>query len=178
MKRVQHLTIGGVSLLLAGIAMIASGNIGIGIVKVLIPILFINSGIFSILFANANPEATVPYRYQMMHGVGLMLFGIVFGLIPESLGDFLYYATYFILLFGLLEITMGFALVSSTYNFKWRDIVVRFFAGLFGLIGAVLILATSATDQTLGLIITGVVTVLIGIGLIVFSTKVKGIAAQ
>ncbi len=178
MNKVQYLALGGVSLFLAGVAIIASENIGINIVKILTPILFIISGVFSIGFANANSTATLPYRYQMMHGVGLILFGSIFGLVPDNLGDFLNQATYFILFFGLLEIIMGYALVNSNFKFKWRDIIVRFFAGFFGLIGAVLILATSATDQTLGLLITGIVTVLIGIGLIVFSSKVKDISKQ
>lgn len=176
MNKVQNLTFQGISLLIAGIAMIASENIGISIAKVLVPILFIISGVFSILFANANSQITIPYRYQIVHGVGLILFGVIVGLVPKSLGEFLNYATYFILFFGLWEIMFGFAVVNSPFKFEWRDIIVRFFCGLIGMVGGVLILATSLIDQSLGLIITGVVTVLIGIGIVLFSKKVKSIS--
>lgn len=176
MNKTQNLTFSGIALLLAGVAMLAFESIGVSTTKILIPILFITSGVFSIMFSNANPQTKGPSQYHMIHGIGLVLFGIIFGVVPKSLGDFLTYATYFILFFGFLEIIISFALLNSGSKLEWRTVIERFFGGFLGTIGAVLILVTSATDEISGLVITGVATVLIGIGIIVFSKKINNIS--
>lgn len=178
MNKVQNLTATGMLLLSAGVVMLVSENIGVDRVKLLIPLLFIIGGVFSILFSRANAQIKGIGQYQLIHGIGLVVFGIIFGLIPKTLAEFLKYATYFILAFGLLEIIIGFTIVNSDFNFKWGDVIARFFAGLFGSIGGVLILATSATDQFSGLMITGGITILIGLGIVLFSMKLKKIIVK
>ncbi|MEN0003002.1 MAG: hypothetical protein AAF798_02620 [Bacteroidota bacterium] len=175
MAKVNYLTFTGIALLLAGIVMLISEKIGVGISKILIPLLFITGGIFSVLFSQVKTQIKAVKQYQLIHGVGLILFGIIFGLVPNTLSDFLSYATYFILFFGFIEITICFALVNSDFKFKWGDLISRFISGFFGLIGGVLILATTATDQFSALAITGIITALMGIGIVFFSVKLEKI---
>ena len=173
MDRVNYLTFTGVTLLVAGLVMLISEKIGVGISKILIPLLFITSGIFSVLFLKAKTQIKAVGQYQLIHGVGLILFGVIFGLVPKNLGEFLNCATYFVLVFGFLEIIIGFTIVNSEINFKWGDLIARIFSGFFGLIGGVLILVSAAIDQFSGLIITGGITILIGLGVVLVSVKIK-----
>lgn len=176
MNKLQNLILSGVTLLLSGIVMLASDSIGVDTAKILIPILFIASGVFAILFANANPQAKRPAQYHILQGVLLILFGLILGFGAKSLGDFLSYATYFIMFIGLFDIILSFTLVNSDFNLTWGKLLFKVFGGFFGLIGSVAILATSITDQYSGLTITGIVTILMGIGTIIFASKLKTVS--
>ena len=176
MNKLQNLILSGVTFLLSGIVMLASDNIGIDIAKVLIPILFIASGIFAILFAKANPQTKGIFQYHIFQGVILILFGLILGLGAKNLGDFLSYATYFILFIGFFDIILGFALANSDSNLTWGKLLFKMLGGFFGLIGGVAILATSVTDQYSGLMIMGIVTILMGIGTIALATKIKTVS--
>ncbi|MEM8565419.1 MAG: hypothetical protein AAGF85_03100 [Bacteroidota bacterium] len=177
MNKANSLTLGGIALLIAGIVMFTAERIGIGTAKFLIPLLFIASGIFSLIFSNTNPQTKKISQYHIIHGIGLILSGVLLGLLPKSLADFLRYATYFILAFGLLEIIIGFALANSGSRIDWKHLILRFSGGFLGIIGAVLILATAASDKGSALMITGFATALIGINSIIFSTKTHKLLA-
>lgn len=80
---------------------------------------------------------------------------------------------------SILFILSGiFAIANSNYSVKWEDLIVRFIAGFLEVIGAVLILAVSAADEDTSIMITGFITVAIGIGTIVSSNKIKNILVE
>ena len=178
MKKLQNLSFSGIALMLAGITIVLAENIGVDIAKVVVPLLFIVSGVFAIIFSNSNPQAKKPAQYHMIQGSALIFFGVLFGLASKNLENFLSYATYFILFFGFFEIIMGFLLVNSAFKFKWSNLLFRFLGGLLGVMGAILILATSTTDEMSGLMMTGIITALIGIGVVIFSIKIRNAPIQ
>ena len=176
MNKLQNLILSGATLSLSGLIMITAESIGVGTAKILIPILFITSGVFAILFANANLQSPITPKYHLFQGAILILFGLILALGATSLGDFLNYATYFILFIGLFDIILGFVLVNSDYNWTWGKLLFKTAGGFFGSIGGVAILVTSITDQYSGLLITGIITILMGIGTIVFASKIKTVS--
>jgi uncharacterized membrane protein HdeD (DUF308 family) len=174
MKKTKNLVIAGIALSISGLAMIATEIIGVETAKVLLPLLFIMSGAFSIMFATANTEVKKPTQYHLFQGGIFVLFGLVIGILANSLGDFLKYTTYFILFFGIFDIIHGFFLLTSKFNLTWKVLVFKFFGGMFGTVGGVAILVTSLnTDYYAGLMITGIVTIVTGIGVIFFAARIK-----
>ncbi len=173
MNKVQNLILSGLTLVMSGIVMLISDSIGIGLAKFLVPFLFITSGVFAILFAKANLETKIPFQYNVFQGTVLILFGLIIGIATKSLDIFLSCSTYFIMFIGLFDIFYGFALLNSGFNWTWKKLLFKTIAGFLGLLGSVAILATSITDQYSGLMITGIVTILMGIETIVFATKIK-----
>ena len=179
MKKLQHLILSGVALSLSGIIMLASESISISSTRILVPSLIIASGIFAILFANANTnsESKRPIQYLIFQGGIFVLFGLLCAFGAKNLTQFLSYATYFVLFTSLLDIILGFAIVNSDFKWTWGILTFKFIGGLMGLIGGVAILATSVTNQYSGLYITGIVIILMGIGTIIFATKINKVPA-
>lgn len=174
MKKTKNLIISGIALSISGLVLLAIEIIGIEAAKVLFPLLFIISGAFSIIFGTANTGMKKPAQYHLFQGGAFVLLALVVGGFTNSLGGFLKYATYFILFFGIFDIIHGFFLLTSKFNLTWKVLVFKFFGGLFGTAGGVAILATSlSTNYYAGLMITGMVIILIGIGMIVFATRIK-----
>ncbi|MEM6397806.1 MAG: hypothetical protein AAF741_15765 [Bacteroidota bacterium] len=171
MKISRSLTFTGIALLLAGLVILGAETIGIRTAKFLVPTLFILGGASSIQSSMPFSEANTFEKYHLFQGVGFIVFGLIFALYARSLDDFLSHSTYFILIFGMIEIILSFAIVNLGINFKWGNLIPRFISGFLGLIGGVLILATSATDQMSGLTIVGVFTSTIGLGITFFSLK-------
>ena len=95
----------------------------------------------------------------------------------KSLGDFLSYTTYFILLTSLFDISFGFAVVNADFKWSWGILIFKFLGALMGLLGGVAILVTSVTDQYSSLYITGIVIILMGVGTVIYSTKINKVSA-
>lgn len=176
MRKVTNLMISGVSLATSGIIILVSDKIGIDLSKILVPTLIVVSGVFAIQFASINREVKVAYQYHIIQGIVFIIFGLIIGFGAKNLNVFLKYATYFIIFLGLFDIIYGFALVNSNYNWTWEKLLFKSFGGFLGLIGGVAILATSITNQHSGLMITGIMTTIMGIGTIDFATKLKTIS--
>lgn len=174
MKKTQNLYLSSVTLLIAGIVMIISNKIGVEISKILVPILFISTGIFNILFGKANLEQKTAAQYFILQGIALIIFGLSIGFGANNLESFLSYVTYFIMFIGLSDIIFSFVLVNSQLNWTWGRLLFKTAVGFIGLTGGVAILATSAYYGTYsGLMTTGAVTILLGIGTVIFASKAK-----
>lgn len=173
MNKINYLTLSGVSMALAGVLMLASESIGVDIAKVLVPLMFAIAGVLAYMFSDANPQHKLAKQYHMAQGIGMVTFAVVIGLGSENLGDFLKYVTYFVLFFGLIELLFAFMALNSSQKLNIGILISRFVAGFFNLIGAVLILLTSITDEVSGLMIAGVLVVLGGLAFVMFSFRIR-----
>jgi|GEM_PF-2570595 len=175
MNKIEYLTLSGVSMLLAGLFVLLSENIGVGTSKYIVPTMFAIGGIFAYLFSAANKHYKLARQYHLLLGVGMITFAILIGVGPEGLEVFQKKITYFMVMFGLVEIMFGFMALSSSEKINMGALGFRFFTGFCNLTGAVLILATSATDEMNGLMISGGLVILGGIAFILFSFKIRKI---
>ena len=173
MNKVNYLTFSGILMGLAGVCMLLSESIGVGIAKILVPLMFASGGAMAYLFSEANKHHKIARQYHLLQGVGMIIFAILIAIAPENLSDFLRYVTYFMLLFGFIEILFGFMALNTGGKLKMGILISRFIAGFFNLIGAVLILVTSATDEIRGLMIAGALILIGGIAFIVFSFRIR-----
>ena len=173
MNKINYLTFSGLLMALAGIFMLTSENIGVKMAKVLVPLMFAIGGVMAYLFSEANKQHKIARQYHLLQGIGMFVFAILIAIVPKSLGDFLKYVTYFMMLFGLIEILFGFMALNIGNKLNMRILISRFVAGFFNLIGAILILATSVTDKISGLMIAGILILIGGIAFVVFSLRIK-----
>ncbi|MEM8527612.1 MAG: hypothetical protein AAGG68_23420 [Bacteroidota bacterium] len=173
MNKINYLTFSGLLMALAGVTMLTSETIGVDIAKIAVPVFFLLGGIFAYLFSAANKQHRIARQYHLLQGFGMMTFAVIIALVPQNLGDFLKYITYFMLLFGLLELLFGFLALNTGNQLNMNILLSRFVAGFVNIIGAVLILATAVTDEISGLMIAGVLILLGGIAFVLFSFRVK-----
>ncbi len=158
---------------LAGVFMLATESVGVGTAKIFVPLLFAIGGVLSFMFSNANKQHKLANQYHMIHGISMIIFAIIIGLGAKNLGDFLNYITYFMLFFGLIEILFAFMALNSSQKLNMSILFSRFASGFFNLIGAVLILATSVTDEVSGLMIAGILTLVAGLAFVIFSFRIR-----
>ena len=175
MNKINYLTFSGVAMALGGIFMLAAEIIGIGIAKFLVPLMFAIGGVLAYMFSSANKQHRLANQYHMAQGIGMIVFAVIMGFGAENLGDFLKYVTYFMLFFGLVEILFAFMALNSSQKLNTSILISRFVAGFFNIIGAVLILATSVTDEIDGILVAGILVALGGIAFIVFSFRIRKI---
>ena len=175
MNKINYLTFSGIAMCLAGIFVLLSEDIGIGTTKFLVPSMFAVGGIFASLFSQANKHHQLAKQYYLLLGIGMILFAFLIGTNPNSLDEFQTNITYFMAMFGLIEIIFGFMALSSGNKLNMNVLFFRFFTGFCNLIGAVLILATSVTNGMNGLFLSGGLVTLGGIALIFFSFKIRKI---
>lgn len=173
MKKINYLTFSGITMGVAGIIMLISESIGIGVAQTLVPLLFATSGVLAYLFSEANKHHKIARLYHLLQGGGMILFAFLIGIVPQSLEEFLKFVTYFVMIFGLIEILFGFMALNSGIKLNIGILISRFIAGFFSLIGAVLLLATAATNETSGLLIAGVLVLIGGLGFTMFSFRIR-----
>ena len=158
---------------LAGILILSSESIGGEVAKIFVPIAFAVAGMLAYLFSSANPQHNIARQYHLLQGVGMIVFALTIGLGANDLSDFLSYTTYFILFFGLMEILFAFMALNSSQKLNTGILISRFIAGFTNLIGAVVLLATSATSAINGLMIAGVLILLGGLAFVMFSFRIR-----
>lgn len=175
MNKINYLTFSGFLMAFAGIMILLSESVGITTSKILVPLLFAISGILAYLFGDANPQHKIASQYHKLQGGGMVLFAALIAMIPTSLGEFIDYVVYFMVLFALIEIIFAFMAINSDQKLNLSILISRFLAGGLNLIGAILILATSATDEVQALSITGILILIGGIALVIFSFRIRKI---
>ena len=158
---------------LAGICMLLSENLGSETAKLLVPTLFGVGGVMALLFSEANKQHNIARQYHLLQGAGMVVFAILIGLIPDTLGEFLQYVTYFMLLFGLVEVLFGFTALNTGNKLNMSILISRFVAGIFNLVGALLILTISAADEESGLLVAGILVLIGGMAFVLFSFRIR-----
>lgn len=176
MKKINLLILSGVAMILGGLTILLSSEIGVHNSKIITPLFFAASGIFSILFANANKELAVPKNFHLLQGIGMIVFAVVLVTIPKSLKSFLMVATYFTMAYGLLEIFFTFSVLNSDKKINKSIMMARIITGVLSLIGgfSLFISAVGRTPET-GVLIAGILISLAGSSFVIFARKVKNL---
>ena len=173
MNKTHYLTLSGIFLLVAGICLIFSKNIGISTSKLLVPASFALSGIFSFLFSKSNAQHNIAKQFHLIQAIGLLTFASIIVSIPETLESFLSITTYFILVFGLFEMTYMFAVLNSKSTLNKNILFTRLASGGINLIGGFVIMLTLFKDAISALFISGILIAIGGLNMIWFSVKIK-----
>lgn len=173
MNKTNYLTLSGVFLIAASVFLIFSKEIGINNSKILVPISFLLSGIFSMLFSKVNSTNKIAKQFHLIQGVGLIIFAVLIVTIPENLKSFLSITTYFILFFGLFEISFIFSVLNSKSKLNKNILFIRLAAGIVNLLGGFILMITLFKDTLSALSIAGVLILVGGLCMVWFSTKLK-----
>lgn len=174
MKKTNLLSFSGITMLLSGLTILLSSEIGIQTAKIITPILFILSGIFSVLFASANKEFLVPKNFHTLQGLGMISFAIALIIIADSLESFLMVTTFFTMVYGLLEIIFAFMVLNSKKIIDSKIMIIRIISGVLNLLGgfALFMTALGKTPET-GILIAGFLVLFGGLSFTIFAKKIK-----
>ncbi|MEO9967770.1 MAG: hypothetical protein ABJF11_18395 [Reichenbachiella sp.] len=174
MKNLNYLRISGIALALAGLSMILIENISVETAKVLVPVLIIASGFFSYLFSSKNSHFRLAKQYHLIQAIGLTTCGLLVAMLPQSLEDFLTYIAYFVLLSGFLEFSFAFMVLNMKIKvINWGMLISRFVAAMASFISAIVLLLNTISNPLTGLLIAGIVTIIGGLSIVVFASKIK-----
>lgn len=176
MKNLNYLIISGIALVLAGLGMVFTENIGVPTAKIMVPVLIIIAGLFSFMFSSKNGHFRLAKQYHLIQGLGLTICGFVLAMLPNSLDDFLMYIAYFVLLSGLLEFSFAYSVLNAKIKkINWGMLISRFVAALAAFVSAIVLLLNAVKNPLMGLLIAGIVTALGGLSIIIFANKIKNI---
>lgn len=174
MNKTKFLTLSGLTMLLGGLTILFSAKIGIETSKIITPILFIISGICSILFAKNNKKHLLAKNFHLLQGLGMIAFAIAIVFIPNSLESFLIVVTFFTMAYGLIEILFTFSVLNSSQKIDMNILMIRIITGTLNLIGGfALFISAIGKNLELGVSIAGVLISIAGISFIIFSNKIK-----
>lgn len=173
MNKTHYLTLSGLFLIAVGIILLFSKEVGIESSKVLVPISFGLSGIFSFLFSKSNSQHKIAKQFHLIQAIGILVFAAIIVSIPETLKSFLSITTYFILVFGLFEITYTFAVLNSKSTLNKNILFSRLIAGIVNLIGGFILMLTLFKNTLSALLVAGILILIGGLSMVWFSTKIK-----
>lgn len=173
MKKLGNLTLSGVFLIFAGVSMLIAEKIGLKISIILVPVFFGISGVLCFLFSKVNKEFKVPSQFQLLQGLGLITYAIVIFLFPISLLQFLIITSYFIMLFGIIEIAFSFLVLNSSSKTLKEPLLFRMIGGFCTAFGALILVLTSFKNEYNGIQVAGFLTIIIGVSNIIFASKIS-----
>ncbi|CAL2104587.1 conserved membrane protein of unknown function [Tenacibaculum sp. 190130A14a] len=173
MNKTNLLLLSGISMLLGGLSILFSHNIGITTSKIATPILFIISGLMAMQFANANKTHSIAKTYHLLQGIGMIAFAIAIIFLPTSLESFLTIVTFFTMVYGILEIIFSFSVLNTSHKLKMNMLIVRIISGAFNLIGGFILFMALLNNVKTGLTVAGVLIVSAGLSYTIFSSKIK-----
>lgn len=173
MNKKNLLLTSGLSMTAGGILILLSESIGVNLTKILVPIAFAIGGILAISFANANKQHKIARSYHLMQGFGMLVFSIILFSLSDSLKTFLMTMTYFILLFGIIELIVGFSVLSSNHKINNKIFTSRLVTGVVGLVGGFILYMDALSGQSAGILIAGIITCLGGLSFSMLALKMK-----
>ena len=164
-------------MILVGVVMLFSKNIGISTSKIVLPLLLLLSGFTTFKFALVNEQNKTASIFHKIQGGLFIVFSALVIFVPDSLKSFLLYFTYFCLCYGLIEIMFSFAMLSSKVAIKKNMVMYRFISGFVNAIGAIVLLLTVLSNEFLGLQAAGILTIVGGVSSVLFAQKVSALAS-
>jgi len=159
-------------MILASLTLLFSKELDVQISKVLITIFMIQSGIGSYLFSKSTNIPKIANQYHALQGFGLILYGVFIISIANSLEIFLIITTYFVLIFGIFEITFSFAVMNSKHLINIKIMASRIITGAINLLGGFVLLMVTLDNPLHGLIVASILLFLGGTSLVIFSRKI------
>ena len=173
MNKTIYLTLSGLFMFSAGLILLFSTTIGVGISKIMVPLFFFVSGILAFMFSRANGQHKIAKTFHLLQGVGLMTFAVIIAIWPDTLTMFLKITTYFVMVYGLFELMFAFSVLRSSYKLDVSILITRLLVGLVNLVGSFILFMALWKSTGLGLQVAGFLIVLGGIGFMRFASRVK-----
>lgn len=173
MNNTYYLSLSGLGMILAGIAMFFSEQLGIGMAKIAVPLGFFLGGICAFFFSRANAHHKIAKQFHMLQGIGMILFALVISTLAKDLEGFLKLTTYFLMVYGLFEIMFSFSVLRTKFKMDKSILITRLLVGAINIIGAVALLLTMIRDARQGLTVASVLILLGGIGFFLFSLRIS-----
>lgn len=174
MNKIFYLAFSGLIMLAAGILLyLSDGLLGIENAKIIIPALFIASGVSAIIFSGYDKLPKIAKKYHIAQGAGLIVFAVCMATIPESLKSFLMVVSYFVLMYGLFEIIFTFGVLGSNHKINKRIMMSRIVAGVLNLIGGFVLVLTSLKDEATGLTIASILIIIAGASIAIFAFRLR-----
>lgn len=177
MNKTNLFMLSGIAMILAGVVMLFSKNIGITTSKIVLPLLLLLSGFTTFKFAIANEQNKTANTFHKIQGGLFIVFSALVIFVPDSLKSFLLYFTYFCLCYGLIEIMFSFAMLNSKVTIKKNMLMYRLISGFVNAIGAIVLLLTVLSNEFLGLQTAGFLTIIGGISSVLFARKVNTLSS-
>lgn len=173
MNKLQYLTLSGLAFIATGIVTLIAETVGIEITSVAVSLLLLSSGFF--LHASSRTIAQKPVLslfYKIKSGV-CILSGVYLMVTPISCKNLLYDVSLLFLFISLFEILLEFVLLNISLDISWTLIIGKFVVGFLSIMNVLLIFGTSFTDQYSGFLLTGIVVVLTGASVVLFSLRAR-----
>jgi len=134
------------------------------------------SSFFAFLTANKSKGSEIPYKFNWLLGLGLIVYSLIILIYGSTLDRFITLTMAFLLYFGIVEIIFGFGLMAYKKRISLQVIVFRMIIGLLMAVGAVLMLGMAVVDKNTSLVVAGTLILLCGINFILLANAVRKIA--
>ncbi len=164
MKKHLYLSVCGISIALAGLVVALGSHTRFDIV---IPALFIFGGLLAFLFARSNSHHKIAYPYHTIQSIGLVVFGLLIGLVPQNPTDLLDLLAYYMLLFGLIEIIYVFSAFTTQLKLHMVMLTLRVVTGVFGIVGGIVIMRFVFSENEQAPLLAGSFLVILGLSFVV-----------
>ncbi len=174
MNKYQSLTIYSILIILTGVILISLAYYPIRELQYTVASTIIASAVFAFLTAYKSKDLEIPLHYHALHGVGMLIYGLVILFFATDVKKFFDVTIYFLLYYGMSEIIFCFQLFMLKQKYiSWRLIVARLIIAFVISMGAIVILLVSNSNQNVALMAAGGIFVFSGIFLIIFKTVLK-----
>lgn len=104
----------------------------------------------------------------MLLGFGMVVFALVITTVANDLERFLKLTTYFLMVYGLFEITFSFSVLRTKFTMNKSILITRLLVGAINTIGAFTLFLTMLKDLKQGLTIPSILIWLGGVGFFSF----------
>lgn len=171
MNKIFYLTLSGLVLLVTGILLFFSDEIGIELNKILIPLSLLISGVSAVVFSKNEKLPKIASQYHAFQGFGLAAYGIILFFMANSLTSFLMISTYFVLMYGLFEVFFIFGVMNSKYKINKGIFMSRLVAGGLNLIGGFILLMATMSKEKDGLLMASILIIIAGFSIVIFAYR-------
>ena len=171
-KRSSLLT--GLFILIAGIFIALVSYNPSSVIQYVVVICSFLGGIFALLTASKSKDSEIPLKYHWLVGIGLIVYAIAIAFFAGELSSFLQVTSFFLLLFGLIEIIFTFQILSNSNRNRpeWKVMLYKVITGLIMGSGAMWVLTASQVDANIALLFSGLILSLTGLSFMLVSKYV------
>lgn len=133
------------------------------VIKYVVAICSLLAGICAIMVARSSVESVISLKSQWLIGVGLIVYAAVVTFYANDLRSFLMATSFFLLLYGIVEVIFTFGVLNQRGRPEWKVILLKVITGFVASIGAMWILITAPEGANVALLFSGLITFLTGV---------------
>jgi hypothetical protein len=134
------------------------------------------SALFAFIGAGKSRKMDMPYTYNALQGAGMLAFAAIVLFYTLELQWFIMLTMGFLFYFGVMELFIGFELLLYKIRVNYILILAMLLTGLFLTIGAVVVLSTSASEDSQSLLMAGILFIISGCTFILLSSMTRKIS--